>query len=188
MAKLRKCACGSQQKQPDIFEQLPQKKKDFDQYLETLELPDTLEKRRGLLIACLHKAQSIFGYLPQEIQEVVADKLRLQLSDVYGVISFYSFFTTKPVGKFKVSVCTGTACFVRGSTKILEEFKSKLKISEGETTSDGLVTLCCIRCVGACSLAPVVMVNETVYAKVTPRKVADIVKSFYDSLQQGASI
>ena len=104
----------------------------------------------------------------------LAEKLGLHLSEVYGVISFYSFFTTKPLGKHQISVCTGTACFVRGSGKVLDEFKRYLTVSEGETTADGKFSLGALRCVGACSLAPVVMVNGRVYGNVTPKKVAEI--------------
>ena len=169
------CKCGVRYKEVGVLEQFPEKKAKLLEHIGSLELSDSLERRRGVLIGCLHKAQAIFGYLPQEVQELVADCLRLRLSDVYGVVSFYSFFTTKPVGKYKINVCTGTACFVKGAGDILEEFKNKLNIDEGETTADKLITLSSIRCLGACSLAPVVMVNDKVYAGVTVRMVVDII-------------
>lgn len=159
-----------------LLAEYPSKKKDLESYIDALPLPDDLARRRGFLIQCLHKAQALFGYLPLEVQEFVAEKLRLQQADVYGVISFYSFFTDKPVGRYKINVCTGTACFVKGSGKILEEFKSSLKIEEGQTTGDRKFTLGGIRCLGACSLAPIVMVNDRVYANVTPKMVAKIIK------------
>lgn len=166
------CSCEGR---PDLLEKFPEKRRDLEDYIAQLQLGDDMERRKGFLIGCLHKAQEIFGYLPLEVQELVGKKLRLQQSDVYGVISFYSFFTDQPVGKYKVSVCTGTACFVRGADKILEEFKSKLGVEEGKSTADMKFTLSIIRCVGACSLAPVVMVNDRVYGNVTQQMVTKII-------------
>ena len=165
--------CGESQ---SILEKYPQKRRLLDVYLDSLPLNGSLDRGQGFLIQSLHKAQEIFGYLPLEVQELVGKKLRLQQSDVFGVISFYSYFTTKPLGKHKISVCTGTACFVKGADKILSEFKSRLGIEEAQTTPDNMHTLACIRCVGACSLAPVVTVNERVYGNVTPKMVASILK------------
>lgn len=159
-----------------LLAEFPSKKKDLESYMDSLELPVDLARRRGFLIQCLHKAQALFGHLPREVQEFVAEKLNLQQADVYGVITFYSFFTDKPIGRYKINVCTGTACFVKGSGKVLDEFKSVLKVEEGETTEDRKFTLGGIRCLGACSLAPIVMVNERVYANVTPKMVAKIIK------------
>ena len=161
----------------NVLDSFPIKRQALDAYIDGLPLQGLpIDKRCGFLIQCLHKAQGIFGFLPLELQELIATRLGLQQSDVYGVISFYSFFTVKPVGRNKINVCTGTACFVRGAGKIMEEFKHQLKIAEGETTEDFKFTLCSLRCVGACSLAPVVMVNDKVYGKVTPKMVAQIVK------------
>jgi NADH-quinone oxidoreductase subunit E len=173
MTKENQCCCCEE---PNLLEQHPEKAQELDAYIDTLPECETMDRRRGLLIQCLHKAQSIFGYLPQEVQERVADKLRLQLADVYGVVSFYSFFTDVPVGKYKVNVCTGTACFVRGADKILKEFRDQLRLEAGETSDDLKFSLGGLRCVGACSLAPVVMVNERVYGNVTPKMVKDIIK------------
>jgi NADH-quinone oxidoreductase subunit E len=167
-------ACNSRDR--GLLAEFPHKKLELETYIDALELPPDLESRRGYLIQCLHKAQAIFGYLPLEVQEFVGEKLRLQQSDVYGVISFYSYFTDKPVGKYKINVCTGTACFVKGAGKILEEFHQALKIDQGETTPDMKFSLGGIRCLGACSLAPVVMVNDRVYANVTQKMVARILK------------
>jgi len=160
----------------DIIQRFPEKRAALDDYLSTLPLSDDVEKNRGFLIQCLHKAQGIFGYLPEELQVFIANKLGLHVSAVYGVISFYSFFTTKPLGQYKICVCLGTACFVKGSTLILEEFKRQLGINEGEVTQDMKFFLGGLRCVGACSLAPVVMVNDRVYGNVTPKMVAGIIK------------
>lgn len=122
----------------------------------------------GELINILHAAQHIMGYLPEEVQREIAKKLNIPVSKVYGVVTFYTFFTMSPKGKHPVSVCMGTACYVRGSEKILEEFKRILGIDVGETTPDGKFSLDCLRCVGACGLAPVVMIGEKVYGKVQP--------------------
>ena len=114
----------------------------------------------GELINILHEAQHLHGYLPEEMQRIIASKLRIPVSKVYGVVTFYTFFTMTPKGKHPISVCMGTACYVRGSEKLLEEFKRVLGIEVGETTPDGKYSLDCLRCVGACGLAPVVMIGE----------------------------
>ena len=123
---------------------------------------DSLETKEGSLISVLHKAQEIFGYLPREIQEYVADKLNESLANVYGVVSFYSFFTMVPKGEHAVSVCMGTACYVRGAGKVLDEFQKQLGIKSGETSTDGKFSIDALRCVGACGIAPVVLVGEKV--------------------------
>ena len=120
----------------------------------------------GELINILHEAQHLHGYLPEEMQRIIASKLRIPVSKVYGVVTFYTFFTMTPKGKHPISVCMGTACYVRGSEKLLEEFKRVLGIEVGETTPDGKFSLDCLRCVGACGLAPVVMIGEKVYGRL----------------------
>ncbi|OQY41565.1 MAG: NAD(P)H-dependent oxidoreductase subunit E [Fusobacteriia bacterium 4572_74] len=137
-----------------------------------------LPEKKGALISVLHKAQEIFGYLPKEIQEFVADRLDLPLAKIYGVVSFYSFFTMTPKGKYPISVCMGTACFVRGSDKVLKDFERKLGIKAGETTLDGLYSIDALRCVGACGLAPVVMVGEEVFGKDEARDVDGILAKY----------
>ena len=133
----------------------------------------------GELIMILHEAQSLLGYLPQEIQEVVAEQLEIPIAQVYGVVTFYSYFTMEPKGRFPISVCMGTACYVRGAEKILEEFERQLEIKVGETTSDGLFSLNCLRCVGACGLAPVVTIGDKVYGRLTTDKIRDILADYY---------
>ena len=128
------------------------------------------------LIAVLHKAQAIFGYLPEEVQRFVAVKLGVPVAKVYSVVSFYSFFTMKKSGKYVIRVCMGTACFVRGSEKILAEFEKVLGVKEGETTTDGLYSLETVRCVGACGLAPVVQVNGKSYGNCTLGSVKQILE------------
>lgn len=153
----------------------PANRAELESYIDSLPLGEDSELNRGYLIQCLHRAQSIFGYLPESVQLFVADRLGLHLSEVYGVISFYSYFTDQPVGKYRINVCTGTACFVKGSGKILAEFRRHLGIDEGETTDDLRFSLGGLRCVGACSLAPVVMVNDRVYGNVSTKMVLDII-------------
>lgn len=134
----------------------------------------------GELINVLHKTQGYFGYLPAEVQEVIAANLNISVAKVYGVVTFYSFFTMIPKGKHPISICTGTACYVRGAEKVLDEFKRILEIKVGETTADGKFSLSCLRCVGACGLAPVVLVGEKVYGRVSPDGVKDIIKEYQD--------
>ena len=125
----------------------------------------------GELINILHATQDKLGYLPKEVQELIALELGISAARVYGVVSFYSFFTMKPKGKYPISVCMGTACYVRGGEKVLDEFKRQLSIEVGGTTTDGLFSLDSLRCVGACGLAPVVMIGPRVYGRL---KVADV--------------
>lgn len=133
----------------------------------------------GELINILHAAQGLFGYLPREVQELIAANLHIPVSRVYGVVTFYSFFTMTPKGKYPISVCLGTACYVRGAENVMEEFQRQLEIKVGETTSDGLFSLDCLRCVGACGLAPVVTIAGKVYGRMTPEKVRDVLTEYY---------
>jgi NADH-quinone oxidoreductase subunit E/NADP-reducing hydrogenase subunit HndA len=151
------------------------KKKDVDTIKEICK---SFDNKPGELINVLHQAQHSFGYLPAEVQEVVALELNVPLAKVYGVVTFYSFFSMVPKGKHPVSICTGTACYVRGAENVLAEFKKELKIDVGETTSDGKFSISCLRCVGACGLAPVVMVGDKTYGRVSPEMVKDIIKEY----------
>ena len=130
------------------------------------------------LINVLHKCQEHFGYLPAEVQEVVASRLNVSTAKVYGVVTFYSFFTMTPKGKHPISICMGTACYVRGGEKVLEEFKKELSIQVGQTTTDGKFSLSSLRCVGACGLAPVVLVGDKTYGRVAPDDVKAILKEY----------
>ena len=132
----------------------------------------------GELIAILHECQSKLGYLPEPVQRIVARKLGIPASKVYGVVTFYSFFTMTPKGKYPISVCLGTACYVRGADKLLEEVKRVLGIDVGETTPDGKFSLDCLRCVGACGLAPVATIGEKVYGRLNPADIKKIVSEF----------
>jgi NADP-reducing hydrogenase subunit HndA len=145
---------------------------------ELVEVCRTFDNDPLELIHVLHKAQSIFGYLPAEVQEIVARELKVPVAKVYGVVTFYSFFSMIPKGQNPISICMGTACYVRGAEKVLEEFKRKLKVEVGETTKDGMFSLNCLRCVGACGLAPVVMVGDKTYGRVSPDGVQEILSEY----------
>ena len=132
----------------------------------------------GALLPVLHEAQEIYGYLPIEVQQMVADGLGVSLSEVYGVATFYSRFSLTPKGKHRISVCLGTACYVKGADKILTEIENKLGIKSGECTSDGLFSIDSCRCVGACGLAPVVMIDEEVYGKLTPKEINKVLDKY----------
>lgn len=135
-----------------------------------------LEYAEGELINILREAQEMFGYLPMDVQLFIARKLGIPAAKVYGVATFYSYFTMTPRGKHVISVCLGTACFVKGSDRIVEEFRKQLNIKEGTISEDGMYTLDSIRCVGACGLAPVVIVDGKVHGRVKPEDVAAIIK------------
>ena len=132
----------------------------------------------GEVINVLHKVQGEYGYLPAEVQELVAKELGIPVSRVYGIVSFYSFFTMTPKGEHPISVCLGTACYVRGAEKVLDELKRQLGIGVGEVTPDGKFSLNCLRCVGACGLAPVIEVGEKVYGRMTPDRVKDVLAEY----------
>lgn len=134
----------------------------------------------GELINILQQAQEYFGYLPAEIQEAIANELKISVAKVYGVVTFYSFFTMIPKGKYPISICTGTACYVRGADNVLQEFKRKLNIEVGESTEDGKFSINCLRCVGACGLAPVVLVGDKTYGRVAPDDVEGIIAEYKD--------
>jgi NADH-quinone oxidoreductase subunit E/NADP-reducing hydrogenase subunit HndA len=138
------------------------------------------ENKESELINVLHKVQSKLGYLPAEVQEVVAKELHSSVARVYGVVTFYSFFTMIPQGEFPISICMGTACYVRGAEQVLAEFKRQLKVEVGESTNDGKFSINCLRCVGACGLAPVVTVGEKVFGRVAPSQVKEIIAEYRD--------
>lgn len=134
--------------------------------------------KEGSLIQILHIAQGIYGYLSTEVQEYVAERLGKPLSEVSGVVSFYSYFTTMPRGDYTIRVCLGTACYVRGGKKILERLVKILGIDVGETTEDRKFTLEVMRCIGACGLAPAITINDVVYKQVNPDKLDELLNNF----------
>ncbi|MBE5812551.1 MAG: NADH-quinone oxidoreductase subunit NuoE [Clostridiales bacterium] len=133
----------------------------------------------GALIPVLHEAQELFGYLPEEVQQKIADGLGVSLAEVYGVATFYSRFTLTPKGKYNIQLCLGTACYVKGADKILLKLEELLGIKVGETTPDGKFSIEGARCLGACGLAPVMVINGEVYGKVTP----DMIKGILDKYE-----
>ena len=147
-------------------------------FQELDEYIDGLDDKKGTLIHILHRAQHIFGYLPVEVQQHISQKTDVPVAKIYGVVSFYTFFTMIPRGKYPVSICNGTACYVKGAEKILDEFKRSLDIEVGGTTPDQKFSIDILRCVGACGMAPVVSVGEKVYARVTPDMVKKIIDEY----------
>ena len=144
---------------------------------EVNEILQQFIKDKQNLITILNEVQEKYGYIPKMAQVEIANYLNIPLAEVYGVITFYSRFTLKPKGKYNISVCLGTACFVKGSKELFERARQKLGIEEGETTPDGLFSLDATRCVGACGLAPVFTVNNEVYGKATVKKLDEVIDS-----------
>lgn len=152
---------------------------EFNKKLDQIdEMLEKYKGQKGVLLEVLQEAQGIMGYLPIEVQKRVAEATGLTLSEVYSTITFYSFFSLKPRGKYQVRVCLGTACYVRGADKVLERIKTELGIEVGDTTEDNKFTLDGCRCVGACGLAPTIIINDDVYGRLTPDKIPDIIKKY----------
>lgn len=149
------------------------KLKQLDGYIDSLE-----GNKQEHLIHILHRAQDLFRYLPKNLQLYIARALDLPAVKVNGVVSFYTFFNEKPVGKYVVSVCMGTACFVKGADDVLKRVLEVLNVEKGEITEDGLFTVKDVRCIGACGLAPVLTVNDKVYGKVKPNDVDRILRHY----------
>ena len=138
----------------------------------------------GATMPVLQAAQDIFGYLPEEVQIMVAEGLDIPLSEVYGVASFYAQFTLNPKGKYQISLCLGTACYVKGGQNIIDKFGEMLKIKPGQTTEDGLFSLDDLRCLGACGIAPAVSINGKVYPKVTLAQVPQIIQEYREKSKE----
>lgn len=149
-----------------------------EKFQELENFINSLPEKETALIEVLHRAQHIFGYLPKEVQLFIGEKLNIPSSKIFGVVSFYSYFTTEPKGDYTINVCLGTACFVRGADKIVKKFESELGIKVGETSENKKFSLEGLRCVGACGLAPVVLVNEKVYGRVTVDDVTKILAEY----------
>lgn len=134
---------------------------------------------RNPLIEVLRQAQEIFGYLPVEVQEFVAREMNIPVNKIYGVVTFYNFFTMTPRGKYTLNLCMGTACFVKGAPRLAQMIEEELGVKMGETTPDGRFTVSAVRCVGACSLAPVFVIGEETYGRVDTReKMSEILKKY----------
>jgi len=160
--------------------QTPQKLTDEDvQKLEQIaEIIAKYEAKKSNLIMILHASQGIYGYLPYVVQKFIADKMNIPVSEVSGVVSFYSFFSTKPKGKHTILVCMGTACYVRGGKKIVEGLQKQLDVNVDETTKDGKFTLVKARCIGACGLAPAMMIDDTVFKSVNSNRLDSILSKY----------
>ena len=135
---------------------------------------------KGATIPVLHEAQEIYGYLPIEVQTIISNEMNIPLEKIYGVVTFYSQFSLNPKGKYQISVCLGTACYVKGSGDIYNKLQEKLGIEGGGCTPDGKFSLEACRCIGACGLAPVITVNDEVYGRLTVDDVDDILKKYAD--------
>lgn len=148
---------------------------------QELKLLDVIEKYKddpGAIMPVLQEAEEIYGYLPIEVQTIIADKLNIPLEEVYGVSTFYSQFSLTPKGKYHISVCLGTACYVKGAGKIIEKIQQSLGIGAEECTPDGKFSLTACRCIGACGLAPVLTINDDVYGRLLPEEVDGILAKY----------
>ena len=134
----------------------------------------------GGLIPVLHQAQEVYGYLPIEVQQIIAEGLNIPMAEVYGVVTFYTQFTTNPKGKYKVAVCLGTACYVKGAQALVDKISQRLGIGVGECTPDGKFSLDATRCIGACGLAPVLTVNDDVYGRLVADDIDGILDKYMD--------
>lgn len=149
-----------------------------EQKKQLMAVIDEHKGEEGAAIPVLHKAQDIYGYLPIEVQTMIAEGLNVPLAEIYGIVTFYTQFSLNPKGEYQIGVCLGTACYVKGSGDILEKIKEKLGIDVGECTPDGKFSIDATRCIGACGLAPVLTVNDEVYGRLTVDDVDDILKKY----------
>jgi len=162
--KTKACACARQG--------------DKRKFEEIANIIDLYRDKEGSLIQILHQAQRIYGYLPLDLQEYIARSLGRPLAEISGVITFYSFFSTKPRGQHTIRVCLGTACYVRGGKKLVEHLRSALGVDIGETTPDGKFTFEVARCIGACGLAPAMMIDDVVYKQVNVNRLDSILSKY----------
>jgi len=149
-----------------------------EQEADLLKVIAELKDDKGALMPILQKAQDIYGYLPLEVQTIISDETGIPLEKIYGVVTFYSQFSLTPKGQYQISVCLGTACYVKGAGDIYEKFMEKLGIKGGECTPDGKFSLDACRCIGACGLAPVITVNDDVYGRLTVDDVDGILEKY----------
>ena len=142
------------------------------------EICDKYADERTPLMMILSDIQKYFGYIPLEVQEIVSERTGISVAEIYGVVTFYSFFSLKPKGKYVIGCCLGTACYVKGAQQIIDKFSEMLGIKAGETTEDGLFTIDALRCIGACGIAPAVSINGKVYPKVSVNAVPGIIDEY----------
>jgi NADP-reducing hydrogenase subunit HndA len=149
-----------------------------EQEQKLIAVIEKFSNEKGPLMPVLQEAQEIYGYLPIEVQQIISQRMGISLEEIYGVVSFYSQFTLNPKGKYNIAICLGTACYVKGSQDIVDEMASKLGVKPGSSTKDGLFSFEVTRCIGACGLAPVLMVNDEVYGKLVKEDVAKILAKY----------
>lgn len=149
-----------------------------EQKAKLLAVIAELKDQQGALMPVLQKAQEIYGYLPIEVQKIISDEMEIPMEKIYGVVTFYAQFSLYPKGKYNISVCLGTACYVKGSGDIYDKLQEILEIGGGECTADGKFSLEACRCIGACGLAPVMTVNEDVYGRLTVDQIKDILAKY----------
>ena len=155
----------------------------FDQLQAVI---DEQKGKKGNVMSVMQKAQEIFGYLPKDVQVFIAEGLNVPLTEIYGVATFYTQFALEAKGKYQIGVCMGTACYVRGSQKVLDALVKELDVEIGRTTRDGLFTLEATRCLGCCGLAPVMMIGDEVFGRLTEDKIPGIIQEFREKEAQGA--
>jgi len=149
-----------------------------EKYAKLQQAIEAHKGEKGALMPVLQEAQEIFGYVPMDVQEIIAEGLGTTLSEVYGVATFYSQFSLEPKGEYVIGVCLGTACYVKGSQKVLDLIAEELNVTVGKTTADGRFTLNATRCLGACGLAPVMMINDEVYGRLVPDDIPGIIAKY----------
>lgn len=148
---------------------------------EILEIIDKYANEHTPLMMILSEVQSKFGYIPLEVQEIISEATGIPVAEIYGVVTFYSFFSLKPKGKYVIGVCLGTACYVKGAQQVCDKFCEILNVKPGETTEDGLFTIDALRCIGACGIAPAVSINGKVFPKLTVNEVPKIITQYRNS-------
>lgn len=164
MLNEKQCCCNCGQKDPR-----------FEKVMTTIEEHRDM---KGSLIPVLHSVQELYGFLPEDVLKIISEELSIPMTEIYGVASFYSIFSLKPKGKNVIKVCLGTACYVKGSQAIIERLTKELNVEVGKTTEDGMFTLEATRCLGACGLAPVMMIGERVYGRLIPDDIPRILAEF----------
>lgn len=148
---------------------------------KAIEIAEKYKNEDGGIMSALHEVQDYFGYISEDIQKYFSKIFEIPVSEIYGIVTFYSRFSLIPKGKYNIEVCMGTACYVKGSEKVYEKFKQILKIEDGQTTKDGLFSLSKVRCIGACGLAPAICINGEVYGKVTEKMVEELIKKYSEN-------
>lgn len=170
MSNNRNCNCGG------VISDNDPRFVELKEYIDSVK-----ETKKGLTMPVLQEAQKIFGFLPLEVQKFISKEINVPIAEIYGVATFYSQFNLTPKGAHKISVCMGTACYVKGSQAVIDKLSEELEVNVGETTADGVFTLDATRCLGCCGLAPVMMIDEDVYAKIEDVAVIpEIIQKYYE--------